>query len=442
MAIADPFWSDRLFPTTDSGELLIRKPVTFYPTPQGPSGLQYRVSKYGDISRWVEPSTNNIIEYFKQEDLGYKPVTSLKIAFEDPYPNFNSVTQIDPLNSAYKLNTTDRPKGLFKLNFDYNQIMPLIWNMKEWNVTFSASTTMRVNNTLPPYNQDWSSWIISNGSVSGKFHYADVRNTVISVFEGSWELFLQDYGLDPATPFLGDDGTYHFDYSYLSLTTKRQQPKERTNGSIFYPPNNNNIIYPNYAEGDLLPNPSIYFGYEKPDFGDAANINYGGPFTLSFSDSNSILNGSASTNVSGSISAIENYGPEGYATSNFQFKADSIYIRNDGTVDLYFYLGGGYLDSPQFSGDMGGSAAEFILEPFPYISGDFTTDGIVGVFYSEWGCAGSTTVNILGKPLTVYRNYRYEQDWGWFISDFFPSSIEFDISLSYDIDVSEFWEYE
>ena len=443
MAIADPFWSDKLYPA----EMFWSRPVprTFYSSPPAPPYAT--IPLYGDLSEavfpWTEiPANDTGKKYYRETPLQYKPLISSRLTFVDPYPDFDSITQINPLDPKYKIYAgTEIPLGLFKMNFNYEEIMPLVWNMKEWNVVFSASTTMRINSTIdfggPPI--DWSSSIESSGSVNGKFHSAFANTAVFTTGGENWDNFLSEYNLDPNTEY---NPEYYLSDSYI--TTKRTQPKERVNGGSFrYPPE-----YTTYEEMNFLPNPRLQVMYRKGS-GEyfSTSEDYYGPFNLSFSDTKSIENGNASINLSGFIEARENFGGSGYVYSDLGFNVDSIYLRPDNTIDLYFYLGGGFIDSPQFAGDYSGHVAAFTLSPVPFSSGDYYSDEATSglslpVFYANWGNAGSTTVTILGKPLTVYKNYRYEEGIVPAGKDPAFNSVAFDLSLSYDIDVSEFWEYE
>ncbi len=267
----------------------------------------------------------------------------------------------------------------FRVNLPANKILPLLWNMKEWEVAFSFSINLQEINASP--NEENPQWTCSH-VLTGKFMSFFFVRLVLSVTSE-----IQSTNLEPA---LKVDGLcdYH-----------------RINGGNVYTGEGSYVTTGQNRSTRLLPSviTSNEPGMQSPYY--------------AFSSEVTDAQGNLSGIVEGSVESTKNFTEYGNSVTT---SADSygrmtvyrLFLKNDGTVDVLFNAKAHLQDYP------GGFLGQLVSEA-SYSSPSVTLEPV--------------TLTIFGEEVPAY--------FAFLSFPPYKTRTLYDFNFSYDVTVQEEWTY-
>lgn len=327
-----------------------------------------------------------------------------------------------------------------KINVPLTKIMPLLWNMKEWDVQYSCSFyATDIRDYYVGYESQSPNVISVSSTKNGKFSAIDEFHSY-SNFYGESDL---DIYQGVRIPYSEPHSKIYGEPSYDGVTNDM-------NALCLWRllPQINNLIqiYPRYSDG-----------ISSPKTEEIIKTSPAGGCTTSITIDSYLGN-----------DVYTNPWYEEVAEIYLNLFVEKLVIKNDNTADIYFGgFGGSYGSTNPFSfslaiGYIGSIQGEGNIEspnrrstfhvtpkPIENTTSFFTIpspifEGEVVNYELKIINLGSSTINLLGVEKEVYlsvsedREYLYNENW----TPTIPEDFSFNFSLSYDIDVSEFWEYE
>jgi hypothetical protein len=314
------------------------------------------------------------------------------------------------------------------VNVPLTKILPLLWNMKAWDAKCEYSFS--VSDSRDYLEGNYVSPSSTIFSVSNKINgtYSNMEN------------YLDDYS---------------YNVSYATIPTVEPFDKVGGYNSIISQIFESQAIYSGgkIKYGSLLPSihdesfRSIELFYELENFNILKTHN------TDFGSCETELN----VQIYNIVDFYNGYSEQGFGYG-LDLRFDEIIIRDDGTADVAFDL--------YFRASLGGAnmvdevtteyverESDFGLSFQPFGNYSYTQlyddgGGYVNTIRDSGGPISNTpiTINILGVEKQRYLGVSEFVRVGYndisYIDPFNPSEYGFNFSFSYDIDVSEFWEYE
>ena len=268
----------------------------------------------------------------------------------------------------------------FCVNLPANKILPLLWNMKEWEVAFSFSISLQEINPGPGREEN-PLWTCSH-VLTGKFvNFLFVRLGLSATSD------IQSTNLEPA---LKVDGLCDW---------------HRINGGHPYTGQGGQVFTGQLRGNRLLP--TFYISNE--------------PYTqypyYAFSSEVTDAQGNLSGNAEGSVESTKTFTEYGNsvttgADSTGRMSIYRLFLKNDGTVDVLFSAGAGLSDSSDGNGG-------FLVSKPSYSSPSVTLEPV--------------TLTIFGKEVPAYFAF-------YSFPPYRTRTLE-SFNFSYDVTVQEEWTY-